>query len=426
MVPGRTVPWDAGRLLALCLLPVLAFGCAGDAVSVGTSQQDSAGIEIVTNPPQAVTTAPSWTLSAAPVAEVGMRADLTLFRVVAVTPLEGGEIVIGMTLPPQVVVAAEDGTPLGTLGRQGEGPGEFEGVGSVVDMGGDSIAVWDPERRRVSVFDRGGALLGEIDLREVAPLSWIASPDVSSASARTHLLPSSPGSFWLFSVGVLGPGSGVFRPSAPSYRIAIDGEVLAELPAFPGDEVFNGDQFGSIPHPFGAMTHGSALGELLTVGTGSASELSVYGPRGRLIRLIRWTDPERNVGGERQGVWDTFWAEHLASLPPADAAFRAEAMEAIPTRPELPALGAVVVADSGEIWVGPYLPGHQALVKAFVGNVPIPEQRWLVFRPDGGLMASVRTPAGFMIHAVRGGRVWGVHRDDLDVESVRAYRVEMP
>jgi hypothetical protein len=54
----------------------------------------------------------------------------------------------------------------------------------------------------------------------------------------------------------------------------------------------------------------------------------------------------------------------------------------------------------------------------------IPGRRWLVFGPDGALTAHVSTPEGFEPYAVREGRMWGVYTDEVDVESIRAYRLK--
>ncbi|NNF28065.1 MAG: hypothetical protein HKN73_12640 [Gemmatimonadetes bacterium] len=326
-----------------------------------------------------------------------------------------------MTAPPQVLVVETDGSHATQLGGPGEGPGEFAGVESVVPLPGDSLAVWDPERRRISVFDATGPLLREVDLREVAPLSWIASPNVTATSARTELWATGRTGFWLFSVGVMGPGEGAFRPGAPSYRVAGDGSVLAELAFQAGDEAFSSEQFGAIPNPLGAISQGAVVGQSLAVSSGSEPELQVFGPEGGLIRLIRWSEAELDLEPGALPVWESFLEEHLATLPEEEAGFRREALATIPAREELPAVGQVVAASGGELWVGPYVPGQHVLVRAFMGEVPIPATRWLVFGVDGELAATVRIPGGFTVYAVDSDRVWGVYRDDLDVESVRAY-----
>ena len=400
--------------------------CEKASVSEWITVVDSSGVEVVANLPGSVEVVPEWSLSPDPEVDIGSAPTLPLFRVVDVAPLRGGRVCIAMTAPPQVLVVDQGGALLTTLGQAGEGPGEFAGVSSVVPLGGDSLAVWDSERRRISVFDEAGALGREVDLRQVAPLSWTAAPDLSEAAARTVLAASGPEAFWLFSVGVLGPGEGVFRPEAPSYRLDTTGEVETELGSFPGDEVFKGVQLGLAPYPFGAMTFAASAGGSYVVGTGSVSELRVYGSGGDLVRVIRWPDRDRSVSGERLAIWDSFLEGHLASLSGPEADFRREALEQMPEPQQFPAFGPVVVSDRGRVWVAPYQPGQQDLVRAYMGVVPLPGQRWLVFGINGEMMATIRIPPGFMVSAVRDGRVWGVHRDALDVESVRAYRLQLP
>ena len=81
-------------------------------------------------------------------------------------------------------------------------------------------------------------------------------------------------------------------------------------------------------------------------------------------------------------------------------------------------------ADTGEIWVGAYAGEFGIMAQFLVGEVPrMPARRWLVFGADGALVAKLNTPEGFQPNAVHAGRVWGVFRDELYVESVRAYEV---
>jgi hypothetical protein len=52
---------------------------------------------------------------------------------------------------------APDGTPLGSFGREGDGPGEFRSI-SDISFRGDSLLVWDRGNVRLTVFD------GSLDL----------------------------------------------------------------------------------------------------------------------------------------------------------------------------------------------------------------------------------------------------------------------
>ena len=151
------------------------------------------------------------------------------------------------------------------------------------------------------MFNRSGGFLREIDLRDVAPLSWVAAPNMSVLSAETTLLPAGEGWMWLFSVGVMGPGSGLFRPEAPSFLLATSGEVVAEVGAFPGEATYDSEDFGLLPYPLGPDTHGSSMGETLVVGTGTEPEVRFYDQRGSLSRILRWVEGERQLDGGPSG-----------------------------------------------------------------------------------------------------------------------------
>ena len=47
------------------------------------------------------------------------------------------------------------GAYLGALGRHGQGPGEFEGLGEVFELGTDTIAATDWSLRRITFFAAG-------------------------------------------------------------------------------------------------------------------------------------------------------------------------------------------------------------------------------------------------------------------------------
>jgi hypothetical protein len=140
-----------------------AAGCFATDRPVTTSLADSAGIAVVTNLVAGDEATQSHRLSTRPVFEAGagVDPDPPLYRVTAVAPLGDMRVAVGTASPPQVLVLESDGTVAATAGHHGEGPGEFSYVGSVVALGADSLAVWDPYRRRISVFTTGGIFARE-------------------------------------------------------------------------------------------------------------------------------------------------------------------------------------------------------------------------------------------------------------------------
>ena len=235
--------------------------------------------------------------------------------------------------------------------------------------------------------------------------------------------PSTPGSFALLGIGVLGPGEGVRRVAVPSLKISSAGVVITELGAFPGETTFSSDQTGVAPFPLGPDTHVAALGDRFVVGTAETEEYRRYAPDGGLEQLVRWPPSDTILTESDRSAWESFLGDWLGAMPRQEAASIQEILDVIPDPARRPAYSGLVTSDAGEVWVGDYHPGQLELGSAYMGRLPVPERKWLVFDQNGTLESTVRTPDGFRPFTVENGKVWGVHTDDLDVESVRAYEI---
>lgn len=385
---------------------------------------DSAGVAVVTAEPGSLEAVPTWTIDPTPAVEIGGGVDpeVALFRVVDVAPLPAG-VAVATNEPPRVLLFGPNGEVRATLGRAGDGPGEFSrDLASVVPLAPDSLAVWDQTRRRLSVFTTDGAFRRELDLSGMVPISPAGSPSTAGPAAWTHLLASGDRSLFLFAVGVFGEGEGVRRPAAESVRISRDGQRLATLGPFPGYASYAGPTVGVGPYPFGPSTYGAVSGGSLVVGFAADPEVRLYGPDGALERIVRWPDHDRRLQGPLVDRWNGWLDDFLGQMPEGEARIFRELLDAVPRPERLPAYQDVLTDDEGRIWVGEY-PGQLGLPEIGPEWLRLPERRWLVFDTDGALLATTRTPGGFSLHAVHRGRLWGVFTDELAVESVRAYVV---
>ncbi|MEX0891170.1 MAG: hypothetical protein WEB88_03295, partial [Gemmatimonadota bacterium] len=392
---------------------------------------DSAGVRIVTNLPGSIAAAQAWRLGERPVLEIGGGASpaVPLHRVTAVRPIEGGPILVGTDAPPRALVLRADGSLAATLGRQGEGPGEFDNVASVVPLGTDSVAVWDRDRRRLSVFTLDGVFQREVELSGLVPLSPLAAPNAEVPAGFTRLLGGGRGPLVIHVNGVWGPGlaeAGAQRVALASHRIDPDGAPRATYGPFPGKEIYRSPEMGVLPFPFGATTDAALAGERLVVGTAASPQLRYFAPDGTLMGIVRWPDHERIVAdGPLVAEFDAWFEEQLAWREPGEQTLFRELIGSIPRPERFPAYQGVVSGQDGRIWVGDY-PGQLGLMGISPDLRRTPARQWLIIDDAGALVARLRTPEGFDPHAVRDGRVWGVYRDALDVESVRAYAVVKP
>lgn len=423
----------AGITYAVPVFTILLFilvaltGCA-DATRPGSVVvRDSAGIRIVENLPGSIEAAEAWTLPDDPVSTIGggVNPEAPLYHITDIAPLEEARVAVAMNTPPQVHVFADDGVLEATLGRSGAGPGEFRSASSVVPLSSDSVAVWDADRRRISIFDTNSSFVREIDVGDIAPLSARAAPSASFTSGLTRLFDSGPNAFIIFGEGALEPDAppGISRPSLPSVRISTTGDVLAEFGPLPGMEMVQGGPAGALPLPFGARTDAATSGEMLVVGTGELTQFRVMGADGTLIRIVRWPDHDRTVGGD--------WLEEWTAMVEAAQPPIRDVVTGSPRRELFPAYDGIITSDEGDVLVGEYAGpiGILPLRRPDEGPEAVwpvrrtRERRWLVFDADGVLTATLPTPEGFAPTVVHDGRVWGVFTDTLDVESVRAYEI---
>ena len=126
---------------------------------------DSAGVTIVTNGQEQLATASQWHLGGSP--SLWIRSDeagTTLFEVTAIARTESGIIAAVNRGTNEVLLFDLQGALVGRRGSEGDGPGEFRWLSSVLSVGGDSIAAYDFSHKRMSVFGPGGELAREFTL----------------------------------------------------------------------------------------------------------------------------------------------------------------------------------------------------------------------------------------------------------------------
>lgn len=124
---------------------------------------------------------------------------------------------------------SRDGS-VGTVGGEGEGPGEFRSIDWVQRVG-DRVVAWDGSLGRLSEFTAAGNLVGTTSLEVVDPYVDVAAVGVFSdgsilGQARSQTLPASD--------------DGVYRTPFVLQRFASDGQYVDSLGWYEGTEMFAG------------------------------------------------------------------------------------------------------------------------------------------------------------------------------------------
>lgn len=395
-----------GMVIAIAAASWACRGSDDSDRSYEVVRRDSAGVEIVTN---------LVDVGLLPVVGVAEDSELVidseesdsviLHWVSTAFWLPDGRIVVASRGSYRVYVFGADGSLLRSLGGEGEGPGELQAVQSVIPRGPDSLTVYDPNLRRMTVFALDGSVGRTVDLSYLAPRrGW----------SRMHGLPDG-----YVLVGEAGlarqAGPGPYREEAPSYRLTIEGDSVGSYGQFPGLESVQAEGLMG-PLPFGAMLQSGTRGDRLVIGTAEGPEIAEYGLDGRPVRLIRWPDLDRRVDEEDMA---DFVESNVAALPDEQREAMRERVAGLPHAPRRPAYHGLVVTDDGEVWVGDY-PGAAEVLSQEAG----PERHWLVIDAVGVTRRVIRTPAGFVPMSVREGRILGVHTDELGVETIRVLLLE--
>jgi hypothetical protein len=319
-----------------------------------------------------------------------------------------------------------DGTPAGTIGRSGEGPGEFTSPRSL-GWRGDTLWVFDSRNYRVSFFAADGTFLNtltprvDIGTREAAEIGdYPARP--SAPLGDGSILGVTPG----FSSDIVEG-----RLTRIAYvRMSVEGDLLDTLALIPtGPESVLGvlrDGGGTFTtQPFGDQTLASLTRDgrgLLVLERRAAAEATPA--EFRLTRL--------SITG------DTVFARGYAYEPLPIPRERVDsAVDAIAANLQGfvgERRGTTVAQWRG--WVGEaiYAPAHQTPVSQllpgsdgtiWVGMTPrsADSPEWLVLNAEGAPLAWVTLPNPTRVLLATRDALWGVEQDELDVSYVVRYRL---
>lgn len=294
-----------------------------------------------------------------------------------------------------------DGFPVATLGRAGEGPGEWQQVG-VIGATADGVIGLDRRSRRWARFDRDGALQASGTLT--------LDPDLPSLeSARLALIGDTLIAGWTSGVNTQGEpnfGGIVAHPLAegiPSERARVIGQPYVFGPAMTGALRA---LFGPTPRVAIAPDGRAALTD------GVEYCVDVIGDT-RPMRVCR--DWERVPVGDavRSPDWDAIIAE--SGMEPAVLGPLREVMELVEVGDRRNSVSGINFDSDGRLWVqavdSTTTDIHPILIRFTPDRRPSHRQ-WDVYDREGRLHWQLHLPTRFTPWDARGNTIYGVHETD--------------
>jgi hypothetical protein len=378
-------------------------GCASEARNDDATytQTDSAGVTIVHSMRPSWPESGGWQLAAEPMLLIGEEdgaAEYLFSRVAGVRMIDDTVLLVADGRSNELRFFDVSGRFLHSVGREGQGPGEFEYLAGLPNCYSDSIIAADIGDR-LSIFTKAGEFVRLVrsygsPQREVSPYQFACGPEGLTAVNG-------------WGAALTDPEIGFFRAFSHVYAGSITEGAQVDLGEFIASERW-GHENGSRPHPFGRQTRLAIDGVRFYVGTSMSHEVRVYAPDGALRSLIRWDGDDLTL---TEDVANEYFEWEIQRAPQgAQASWRRQFAEM--TLPDTrPAYSELLVDAVHNLWVREFDPMRDAT------------QRWLVFDSSGGWIGRIAFPPRYRVTEILADRVVGVATDDLGIERVAVYRL---
>lgn len=329
-----------------------------------------------------------------------VRLGIELHRVVGARLLTDGSVVIANSGSFEILRLSPSGHAVFRTGRYGEGPGEFRALTSVDVSPSDQLLAYDARLGRLSIFDQNGELIDtrllstENAALDLVPLAFSSD----GAAIATY------GAMRMF-----GP-AGVARDSVPLLRYG---------PGGVGQEILGywlGKQWAFAQTPRGVaraplaftrdVSYAGRNGRAVIASTDSVNLTVVHATDSSVWR-IRSRDTGETVSQSLRQKWIADATRRFESGP---AELRDLVIRNVPST--YPTFEALVIDDSGRVWIGEYPPESAAT------------RRWVAVTYAGEIAGAVALPRRSRILDIVGDQLVVLDLTDLDEESVRIARVE--
>lgn len=425
LLSSRPAERPAGGAWLLASALILAVSACGADEARGGAEpvvQDSAGIRIVTNPGQgAWSSGESWRLEEE--LRIGVESgdpELQFGNVMGIDGDEEGRVFVLDGQARRIRVFDASGALVGSFGRSGGGPGEFSQALSQppggLFVGADGVvSIPDMGNQRLSRFGVDGEVRDSrpLDFATGIPLLWTRSADRTIyKQVRVMSVPGMP-------MEDARPRDMILRVDP----VTGDDELLLEMAS---GESFSAGAGGMgeirifAPEPLWAVLDD---GRVVT-GSNHEYSLALRGPGGEVETIVRRPQERRPVTPQNESDMRALFADAWAEAGvPSDMV--TQLMAAVRFEPWWPALAQIIAGPDGTLWVQRVDPASSlddlTMDDLQAGRWGSPS--WDVFSGDGRYLGVVEMPAGLTPMRFVGDHLYGVHRDELEVQRVVRLRL---
>ena len=394
--------------------------CPTPAPSAGYASRDSGSIRIVeswrplqsNNPAFAQLTAqPSLVLG-----EASANPAVPQFgRIAAATRLSDGRIVVADGQAVEIHLFDAAGRAASTLGRRGQGPGEFQSIARLLRVPGDTIVVVEP--RRLSHFAPNGRF---IKATTIAGVPFEVPPARAGGRAmRGASFPSIVGrnadASWLGTVQQMQRGEArthVRRSVRFVTRIDSTGARGDSILAADGPEVltyvFPNGGLQTHPVPWATISAFAPSPQGFFESSGERYEVRERSPSGQITRIVRLCRPPAAMtNAEITAISNSVAGRET---DPTEVRRMLDVLAWLPRPTVKPAFDQLLTDSRGRLWAREF-------------SIPGEASTWQVFDNMGRNLVSVRVPARHELLEVGNDYVLTKVIDADNVETIRVYAI---
>jgi len=343
------------RRLLLAVSPLVLTACdartAGDGVVSGAER----GVEVINLHGDA--RIPATVIPESKSMRPELQGERFLYRTGFGRLVATGNAIVASGGTGTIHIIDASGTTLRTIGRPGDGPGEFRGLGEVYPTQGDGLISYDRKTHRISRFDSDGTLLNEVRAE---------TPPGASAFGHSSLVGAFPDGGFLLAIATgprdaKPPAPNAFN-QAPIILFAVDslGKISREYGEFAGEEVylvagkegpFRGE-IGIFGHaPYGYTTRFGIQGDRALVFDNRDGTIRALDRSGQPVATYRATWHARIPA---KADWEKLDEEWVMQGAQATWTARRSVVAGIEKPTTLPAFREGFTASDGTIWLEPF------------------------------------------------------------------------
>ncbi len=404
------------QMTGLAVMAAALAACSGDSPNWTGTVRDSAGISIVENSSEGLwATGTAWTI--AEELRIGTAAGDPDYQFGAITGIvvSSDETIYVLDQQASLIRAFDQsGTLQASFGTSGSGPGQFGAqVGPLLLAPGDTLYVPDMGNQRVSRFAPGGEYLDSYRIRfeEGIPFKWENARSGAIVNQVRRL---------------------AFGPDQPADTMDLvaardhEGMATDTLLRFRSGGTFSlgGDRpqlkfFAA--EPMWTLAFGGGIWH----GINDDYRIGYYDHRA-LVRIVTKPFDITPVGEADQRALLTAM-KHLIEASGAPPQAWAQFEQIISFADDFPAYAQFLNGPGGSLWVQhlviPSTLSDEEL-EDFNPQLGLGAPQWDIFDSEGRFLGSLELPARFQPLRFYGNRMYGIGRDELDVQYVMRFRID--